>query len=35
MWHVFQNIIQMADQLKHREWKGSEFCVVCKGKEDV
>jgi hypothetical protein len=35
LWHVFQNKIQTDQQLKARNWKGSELCALCGKKEDV
>jgi hypothetical protein len=35
LWQVFQNRILTAQQLKVRNWKGSEFCSLCGQSEDV
>jgi hypothetical protein len=35
MLQTFQNRIQIAQQLKARNWKGSALCVLCGQEEDV
>jgi hypothetical protein len=35
LWQLFQNRLQNGHQLKERDWKGGEFCVLCGKSEDV
>jgi hypothetical protein len=35
LWEIFQNRIPTAQQLRARDWKGSERCVLCGLNEDI
>jgi hypothetical protein len=35
LWKAFHNRIQVANQLKLRNWKGNEFCVLYGEREDI
>jgi hypothetical protein len=35
LWQIFQDRLQTVIQLKEREWKDSEHCVLCGENEDV
>jgi hypothetical protein len=35
LWQIFQNRIPTAQQLRARDWKGSERCVMCRLNEDI
>jgi hypothetical protein len=35
LWQAFKNRLQTRQQLKDRNWKGSEYCYLCRDEDDV